>query len=169
MTQNYNRPPPALNSPSAIPLKPARLPACGIYYSLTIDDYRVFDRFSTDYFSDHHFRSGIQGSNALAGIQSTLCLLQLHLQHRQQPHAPAHCKENTAVLQTSGIWGNVRYIPPMMAYKQSGHALPDALRPLAFNVLGLRAPVEAMLQGYAAPWLRPTTLLTPVARATCRV
>jgi outer membrane protein insertion porin family len=60
---------------------------------------------------------------------------------------PRTGKEYTAVLQTSGIWGNVRYIAPMVAYKQfrpMHYLMPS---PTGRNVLGLRAQLSYVM-GY---------------------
>jgi outer membrane protein insertion porin family len=63
------------------------------------------------------------------------------------PMRPRTGKEYTAVLQVSGIWGNVRYIAPMVAYKQfrpMHYLTPSAT---GRNVLGLRAQL-GYVQGY---------------------
>jgi outer membrane protein insertion porin family len=60
---------------------------------------------------------------------------------------PRSGKEYTAVFQTSGIWGNVRYIAPLVAYKQfmpMHYLTPSAS---GRNVLGLRAQL-GYVQGY---------------------
>jgi outer membrane protein insertion porin family len=63
------------------------------------------------------------------------------------PMRPRTGKEYTAVVQTAGVWGNVRYIAPMVAYKQfrsMHYIIPSAT---GRNVLGLRAQL-GYVQGF---------------------
>jgi len=60
---------------------------------------------------------------------------------------PRSGKEFTGVMQVSGLWGNVRYIAPMVVYKQfipMHYLIPSAG---GRNVLGLRAQL-GYVQGY---------------------
>jgi hypothetical protein len=58
-------------------------------YSLNKSTITAFSTASQTFFQTISFRSGIQGSNALAGIVNS-GIVQLHLQHHQQSPAPPH-------------------------------------------------------------------------------
>ena len=147
MTQNYNQASTGLNFSVSYPLKRHAFQRVGFTYSLSKSTITAFSTASQTYFQTISFRSGIQGSNALAGIINSYASFSYIYNTVNNPMRPRTGKEYTAVLQTSGIWGNVRYIAPMMAYKQfrSMHYLTPS--PTGRNVLGLRAQLS-YVQGY---------------------
>jgi len=125
----------------------ARLPACGIYlFAEQIDDYRVFTASQT-YFRPSAFAPAFRAPTRWLASSTAMPPSATSTTPSTTPCARATGKEYTAVLQTSGIWGNVRYIAPMMAYKQfrSMHYLTPS--PTGRNVLGLRAQLS-YVQGY---------------------
>jgi outer membrane protein insertion porin family len=147
MTQNYNQASTGMNFSVSYPLKRHAFQRVGFTYSLSKSTITAFSTASQTYFQTISFRSGIQGSNALAGIVNSYASFSYMYNTVNNPMRPRTGKEYTAVLQTSGIWGNVRYIAPMVAYKQfrSMHYLMPS--PTGRNVLGLRAQL-GYVQGY---------------------
>jgi len=147
LTQNYNQASTGMNFSVSYPLKRHAFQRVGFTYSLSKSTITAFSTASQTYFQTISFRSGIQGSNALAGIVNSYASFSYIYNTINNPMRPRSGKEYTAVLQTSGIWGNVRYIAPLVAYKQfrSMHYLMPS--PTGRNVLGLRAQL-GYVQGY---------------------
>jgi outer membrane protein insertion porin family len=147
LTQNYNQASTGLNFSISYPLKRHAFQRIGFTYSLSRSTISAFSTASQTYFQTIAFRSGIQGSNALAGIVNSFVSFSYAYNTINNPMRPRSGKEYTAVLQTAGIWGNVRYIAPMVAYKEfrSMHYLKPS--PNGRNVLGVRAQLS-YVQGY---------------------
>ncbi len=147
LTQNYNQGSDGLNFSISYPLKRHAFQRLGFTYSWSKSSITAFSTASQTYFQTIAFRSGIQGSNPLAGIINSYASFSYIYNTVSNPLRPRSGKEYTAVLQVSGIWGNVRYIAPMVAYKQfmPMHFLHTS--PNGRNVLGLRAQLS-YIQGY---------------------
>jgi len=147
LAQNYNQAATGMNFSVSYPLKRHAFQRVGFTYSWSKSNITAFSTASQTYFQTISFRSGIQGANALQGIVNSLASFTYVYNTVNNPMRPRTGKEYTVALQTSGIWGNVRYIAPMVAYKQfrSMHFLmPSAT---GRNVLGLRAQL-GYVQGY---------------------
>jgi outer membrane protein insertion porin family len=147
MTQNYNQSSEGFNISASYPLKRHAFQRIGFTYSLSKSTISAFSTASQTLFQTMSFRSGIQGSNALSGIVNSMASLSYSYNTINNPMRPRNGREFSAVLQTSGIWGNVRYFTPMVAYKQfmpMHYLIPS---PTGRNVLGLRAQLS-YVQGY---------------------
>jgi outer membrane protein insertion porin family len=147
LTQNYNQASTGLNFSVNYPLKRHAFQRVGFTYSLSKSTISAFSTASQTYFQTISFRSGIQGANALAGIINSYVSFSYTYNTINNPMRPRTGKEYSAVFQASGIWGNVRYYTPSVAYKQF---MPmHYLRPSATgrNVLGVRAQLS-YIQGY---------------------
>ena len=90
LTQNYNQASTGLNFSVSYPLKRHAFQRVGFTYSLSKSTITAFSTASQTFFQTISFRSGIQGSNALAGIVNSQISFTYILQHDQQPVAPAH-------------------------------------------------------------------------------
>ena len=117
MTQNYNQASTVMNFSVSYPLKRHAFQRVGFTYSLSKSTISTFSTASQTYFQTVSFRSGIQGSNALAGIVNSYASFSYTYNTINNPMRPRTGKEYSAVFQASGIWGNVRYIAPFVAYK----------------------------------------------------
>jgi outer membrane protein insertion porin family len=147
MTQNYNQNAQGFNFSASYPLRRHAFQRVGFTYSLSKSTISAFSTASQTLFQTMSFRSGIQGSNALAGIVNSMASFSYTYNTINNPVRPRTGREYSAVLQTSGIWGNVRYIAPMVAYKQfmpMHYLTPSAT---GRNVLGLRGQLS-YVQGY---------------------
>jgi outer membrane protein insertion porin family len=147
LTQNYNQSSTGFNFSLSYPLKRHAFQRVGFTYSLTRSSITAFSTASQTFFQTISFRSGIQGSNALAGIVNSSASFTYIYNTINNPMRPRTGKEYTAALQVAGIAGNVRYISPAVAYKQF---IPmHYLRPSANgrNVLGVRAQL-GYVQGF---------------------
>jgi outer membrane protein insertion porin family len=147
MIQNYNQAARGFNFSLSYPLKRHAFQRVGFTYSWSKSTITAFSTASQTFFQTMSFRSGIQGNNALAGIVNSLVSLSYMYNTINNPMRPRTGKEYTAVVQTSGLWGNVRYFAPMVAYKQfrpMHYLIPSAT---GRNVLGVRAQL-GYVQGY---------------------
>jgi outer membrane protein insertion porin family len=139
LTQNYNQAATGLTFSLSYPLKRHAFQRVGFTYSLSKSTITAFSTASQTYFQTISFRSGVQGANALAGIVNSLASFSYTYNTINNPMRPRTGKEYSVVFQNSGIWGNVRYITPLVAYKQfrpMHYLMPS---PTGRNVLGVRA------------------------------
>jgi outer membrane protein insertion porin family len=147
LTQNYNQASTGMNFSIGYPLKRHAFQRVGFTYSLTRSTITAFSTASQTFFQTISFRSGIQGANGLAGIVNSMASFTYSYNTINNPQRPRTGKEYTAAFQVSGIWGNVRYIQPMVAYKQfmpMHYLTPSAS---GRNVLGIRAQL-GYVQGF---------------------
>jgi len=147
LTQNYNQAATGFNVSVSYPLKRHAFQRVGATYSLSRSTITAFSTASQTFFQTISFRSGIQGSNALAGIINSQMSFTYSYDTINNPVRPRSGKEFTAAFQASGIWGNVRYFSPMVAYKRflpMHYLIPSDN---GHNVLGIRAQL-GYVQGY---------------------
>lgn len=147
LTQNYNQASTGMNYSISYPLRRHAFQRVGMTYSLTKSTITAFSTASQTFFQTISFRSGIQGSNALAGIVNSSASFSYTYNTINNPVRPRSGKEYSAVFQVSGLGGNVRYITPLVAYKRfmSMHYLTPSAN--GRNVLGLRAQL-GYVQGF---------------------
>ena len=147
LTQNYNQASTGFNFSVSYPLKRHAFQRLGMTYSLTKSSITAFSSASQTFFQTISFRSGIQGSNALAGIVESKASFSYAYNTINNPLRPRSGKEYSAVFQVSGLGGNVRYISPLVAYKRfmPMHYLKPSEN--GRNVLGLRAQL-GYVQGF---------------------
>jgi outer membrane protein insertion porin family len=147
LTQNYNQASTGLNWSISYPLRRHAFQRVGMTYSLTKSSITAFSTASQTFFQTISFRSGIQGSNALAGIVNSSASFSYSYNTINNPMRPRTGKEYTAVFQVAGIGGNVRYISPLVAYKRFMPIHYLHLSPNGRNVLGVRAQL-GYVQGF---------------------
>jgi len=147
LTQNYNQAADGLNFSVSYPLKRHAFQRVGMTYSWSKSSITAFSTASQTFFQTISFRSGIQGSNALAGIINSQISLTYSYDTINNPVRPRSGKEFTAAFQAAGIWGNVRYFSPLVAYKRfiPMHYLFPSEN--GHNVLGVRAQL-GYVQGF---------------------
>ena len=147
LTQNYNQASTGLNFSVSYPLRRHAFQRVGMTYSLNKSTITAFSTASQTFFQTISFRSGIQGSNALAGIINSSASFSYAYNTINNPLRPHSGKEYTAVFQVAGIGGNLRYISPLVAYKRfmpMHYLIPTAG---GRNVLGVRAQL-GYVQGF---------------------
>jgi outer membrane protein insertion porin family len=153
LTQNYNVGSDGINFSVSYPLKRHAFQRVGVTYSLTKSTITAFSTASSTFFQTIAFRSGIQGSNPLAGIINSNLGLSYTYNTVSNPLRPHDGKEYTAFLQIAGLWGDVRYINPAVAYKRyipMHYLIPT---PGGRNVLAIRAQLNYIqgISGDVAP------------------
>jgi outer membrane protein insertion porin family len=147
LTQNYNVGADGFNFSVSYPLKRHAFQRVGMTYSLTKSNITAFSTASQTYFQTIAFRSGVQGSNPLSGIVNSSISLTYTYDTVSNPIRPRDGKQYTAFVQAAGIWGSVRYVNPVFAYKQfiPMHYLTPSKE--GRNVLGIRAQL-GYIQGF---------------------
>jgi len=147
LTQNYNQASTGLNASVSYPLKRHAFQRIGMTYKIDKSTITAFSTASQTFFQTISFRSGIQGSNALAGILNSSASFSYVYNTINNPVRPRNGKEYSAVFQFSGIGGNVRYFSPFVAYKKFmpiHYLTPSAT---GRNILGMRAQL-GYVQGF---------------------
>jgi outer membrane protein insertion porin family len=147
LMQNYNSAATGLTFSVSYPLKRHAFQRLGFTYSLSKSTITTFSTASQTFFQTISFRSGIQGSNPLHGIVNSMASFSYTYNTINNPMRPRTGKEYSVVFQSAGIWGNVRYYAPMVAYKQfrpMHYLMPS---PSGRNVLGIRAQL-GYVQGF---------------------
>jgi outer membrane protein insertion porin family len=147
LTQNYNQASTGLNWSISYPLKRHAFQRVGMTYSLTKSSITAFSSASQTFFQTISFRSGIQGSNSLAGIVSSSASFSYIYNTVNNPLRARTGKEYTAVFQVAGIGGNVRYISPLVAYKRYFPIHYLKFSPTGRNVLAFRTQL-GYVQGF---------------------
>jgi outer membrane protein insertion porin family len=158
LTQNYNQASTGMNFSVNYPLRRHAFQRVGFTYSWSKSSISAFSTASQTLFQTISFRSGIQGANALDGIINSMASFSYTYNTINNPMRPRTGKEYAAVFQTAGIWGNVRYITPSVAYKQflpMHYLIPS---PNGRNVLGLRVQLS-YVQGYGGEVAPPNNRL----------
>ncbi len=153
LTQNYNVGSDGINFSVSYPLKRHAFQRVGLTYSLTRSNITAFSTASQTFFQTIAFRSGVQGSNPLAGIVNSSIGFTYTYDTVSNPLRPRDGKSYSAFLQTAGIWGSVRYINPVFSYKRfmpMHYLIPSKD---GRNVLGFRMQVGYIqgLSGDVAP------------------
>jgi outer membrane protein insertion porin family len=113
----------------------------GVTYSLNKSSVTTYSAASSNFFQTLAFRSGIQGQNALEGIVTSSVLFSFTENKLDAVYMPHTGHEISADLQVAGLWGNVRYIQPLIEYK-SFHPVkglwfnPEGRNTFAFRLQG---------------------------------
>ncbi len=139
LTQNYNQASTGFNFSVSYPLRRHAFQRVGFTYSLTRSTIDAFSVASQSFFQTIAFRSGIQGSNPLAGIVNSGISLSYSYDTVSDPIRPRGGQRLAAVFQASGIWGNLRYISPMVSYSRYMPIHYLHITPTGRDILAVRA------------------------------
>jgi outer membrane protein insertion porin family len=147
LTQNYNQAATGMNISISYPLRRHTFQRLGMTYSLNKSTITAFSSASQAFFQTISFRSGLRGSNPLAGIINSSASFSYSIDTINNPLRPRQGEEFSAVFQVAGLAGNVRYITPMIEYKRFIPIHYLRFSPTGRNVLGLRAQL-GYVQGF---------------------
>ena len=147
LTQNYNQASTGLNFSLSYPLRRHAFQRIGFTYSLTRSTITAFSVASQSFFQTIAFRSGIQGNNPLSGIVNSGISLSYMYNTVNNPIQPRGGQQFTAVFQASGLWGNLRYISPLVSYSRYMPIHYLHLTPTGRDVLAVRGQI-----GYITGW-----------------
>jgi outer membrane protein insertion porin family len=122
LLQNYNQSATGFSLSLSYPLrhtfKFSGFSRVGLTYQLNRSSVTAFSGASQNLFQTLAFRSGIQGQNALTGIVTSEAQLSYSYNHLDASYNPHNGSELQGLLQLAGLWGNVRYISPVLEFKQ---------------------------------------------------
>ncbi|WP_446745888.1 outer membrane protein assembly factor BamA [Silvibacterium acidisoli] len=110
----------------------------GLTYSFNKSSITTFSQASSNFFQTLAFRSGIQGQNALEGIISSMASLSFQMNKLDATYQPHHGSEMSIALQLAGLFGNVRYISPVVEYRTFHPIKGFRFNNDGHNVFGMR-------------------------------
>ncbi len=147
LIQNYNQSQTGVNVSASYPIRHS-FKRVGVTYSLNRSTVTTFSGASQTLFQTLAFRSGIQGQNALEGIVSSQMGLTYSWNKLNASYQPTSGSEFTSNLQVAGIWGSVRYLQPLVEFKQFHPVRGLHLDNNGRNVIGYRVQA-AYIQGFS--------------------
>ncbi len=137
LLQKYNQASTGFSVSGSYPIRHS-FKRLGVTYTLNRSSISTFSAASSNFFQTLAFRSGIQGQNALEGIVSSMLgfsFLENKLDASYQPH---NGHEISALFQIAGLWGNVRYISPVIEYRTFHPVKGLRFNKEGRNVFGMR-------------------------------
>ncbi len=137
LLQNYNQKSLGYTFSASYQL-PHSFKRIGITYSWNKASVTTFSQASQNLFQTLAFRSGIQGQNALEGILTSQVSLSFSENKLDALFLPHTGFQFNSAVQIAGIWGSVRYIRPVVEWKQYFPIKVLWLNPLGHNTLGYR-------------------------------
>jgi outer membrane protein insertion porin family len=138
LLQKYNQASTGFSVSGSYPLPHRSFKRIGVTYTLNRSTISTFSAASSTFFQTLAFRSGIQGQNALDGIVSSMLgfsFLENKLDASYQPH---NGHEISALFQVAGLFGNVRYISPVVEYRSFHPIKGLRFNKEGRNVFGIR-------------------------------
>ncbi len=152
LAQNYNQSSTGFSLSASYPLRRS-FKRVGLTYSWNRSSVTAFSAASQNLFQTLAFRSGIQGQNALTGIVTSQASLSYSYNHLDSSFAPRSGSELSGVFQIAGLYGNVRYIQPVIEFKQWHPVRGIHLDPQGRNALGYRFQLSYVqgISGDVAP------------------
>jgi outer membrane protein insertion porin family len=116
LLQKYNQSSTGFSVSGSYPIRHS-FKRLGLTYTLDRSSISTFSAASSNFFQTLAFRSGIQGQNALDGIVSSMASFSFSENKLDASYQPHNGHEISALLQLAGIWGNVRYVSPVVEYR----------------------------------------------------
>ena len=152
LIQNYNQSSTGLSLSASYPIRRS-FQRIGLTYSLNKSSVTAFSAASQNLFQTLSFRSGIQGQNALTGIITSQASFSFQYNHLDSTFMPRNGKEFSGAFQVAGLFGNVRYIQPVIEFKQFRPIKGLRFTPEGRNVLGYRIQASYIqgISGDVAP------------------
>ncbi len=152
LVQNYNQSSTGFSLSAQYPIKRS-FKRVGLTYSWNRSNVTAFSAASQNLFQTLAFRSGIQGQNSLTGILTSQISLSFQENHLDSNFMPRNGTSINAALQLAGLFGNVRYIQPVIEFKQWHPVSGFHLDPQGRNALGYRLQLSYVqgISGDVAP------------------
>ncbi len=145
LLQNYNQATTGFSFSASYPIRHS-FKRVGFTYTLNRSNVTTFSSASNNLFQTLNFRSGIQGQNALDGILNSMASFSFSENKIDNPYKPRNGHELSAAFQLAGLWGNVRYISPVVEFKQFHSVQGWRPSPTGRNVFGYKVQM-AYIQG----------------------
>jgi len=110
----------------------------GVSYSLSRSSLTTFNDNTRNVFQSLAFRSGVQASNQLSGIISSVITPSFTFSSLDRAVGPHTGKDFNIAVQVAGAGGNVKYYSPQMSYRQFFPMKGVRINREGHNVLGYR-------------------------------
>jgi outer membrane protein insertion porin family len=128
----------------------------GVTYSLTRQTLTTFNDNTRNIFQSLAFRSGVEGPNQLSGILTSTISPSFSYSSVDRLVGPHSGRDFNITMAIAGAGGNVKYIQPVMSFRQfypmhNLHITPDG-----GNVLGIRVQL-AHVNGFGGEVAPPTS------------
>ena len=127
----------------------------GMSYSLSRSTVTAFNQNTTNVFQSLAFRSGVAGQNQLNGIITSVVTPSFSFSSLDRAVGPHRGKDFNVAVQVAGIGGNVKYISPVVSYRQFFPIRGLKINREGHNVLGYRIQF-AHTTGFAGEVAPPT-------------
>jgi outer membrane protein insertion porin family len=147
LLQNYNQSSTGFTLSGSYPIRHS-FKRIGLTYSWNKSSVTTFSQASSNLFQTLAFRSGIQGQNALEGIITSSGSASFQFNKIDNPSRPRNGQEFSGALQVAGLFGNVRYISPVVEWKQFRPMKLWRISPEGRNILGYKVQM-AYIQGFS--------------------
>ena len=152
LVQNYNQSAEGFSLSASYPLRRS-FKRVGLTYSWNRSSVTAFSAASQNLFQTLAFRSGIQGSNALTGIVTSQASFSFTENRLDSSYAPRSGSSIQALFQIAGLYGNVRFIKPVVEYKHWYPMRGYHIDPAGRNAFGYRLQLSYIqgISGDVAP------------------
>ena len=144
---NYNQSSTGLTLSASTPLRhlfrhSAGVTRVGISYGLTRSNISTFNDNTRNVFETLNFRSGIQQTNALDGIVSSVITPSFTYSSVDRAAGPHNGRDFNLAVQVAGAGGNVKYFQPVASFRQFYPMKGLRINREGHNVLGMRAQLS---------------------------
>jgi outer membrane protein insertion porin family len=127
----------------------------GLSYSLSRSTVTAFNQNTTNVFQSLAFRTGVAGQNQLNGIITSVVTPSFSFSSLDRAVGPHHGKDFNIAVPVAGIGGNVKYVSPVMSYRQFFPMKGLKVNREGHNVLGYRIQLSH-ITGFAGEVAPPT-------------
>jgi outer membrane protein insertion porin family len=155
LATNYNSGTKGFNISIGYPI-PRSFKRLAISYALTDAAVTAFNQNTTNLFQSLAFRSGISGQNQLNGILTSVITPTFSYSSIDRAYQPHSGKDFTAAVQIAGMGGNVKFIEPVVSYKEFKPIKGLHFEADGRNVLGYRFQV-VHVEGFGGEVAPPTS------------
>ena len=144
---NYNQSSTGLTLSASTPLRhvfkhAAGITRVGVSYALSRSNITTFNENTRNVFETLNFRSGLQTSNALGGIISSVITPSFTYSSVDRAAGPHSGRDFNLAIQVAGAGGNVKYFSPVAAFRQFYPMKGLRINREGHNVLGMRAQLS---------------------------
>jgi outer membrane protein insertion porin family len=130
----------------------------GVTYSLTRQSLTTFNDNTRNIFQSLAFRSGVEGPNQLTGILTSTISPSFSYSSVDRLVGPHSGRDFNVTMAIAGAGGNVKFIQPVMSFRQFYPMHNLKITPDGRNVLGIRVQL-AHVNGFGGEVAPPTSRL----------
>jgi outer membrane protein insertion porin family len=127
----------------------------GLSYSLSRSTVTAFNQNTTNVFQSLAFRAGVAGQNQLNGIITSVVTPSFSFSSLDRAVGPHHGKDFNIAVPVAGVGGNVKYVSPVLSYRQFFPMKGLKANREGHNVLGYRIQLSH-ITGFGGEVAPPT-------------